>query len=493
MAFLNKDGLKYLLSIIKNALNKKVDKETGKGLSTNDYSTTEKNKVDTAYTHSQSSHAPANAQKNVIETITIGGAKQTVTGTTAALPAYPTTLPASDVSSWTKAASKPSYTTAEVGLGNVENKSGATIRSEMTKAEVVAALGYTPPATDTTYPTGTASTSGVTKLYTNTGTATDGSMTQAAITTALGGKSNTGHTHDDRYFTETEITEKLKGKSDTGHTHDDRYFTETEITEKLKGKSDTGHTHDLSTMINTLSTGTATPTDNDYYISQHVGGGDTTTAYYRKPISTLWNYIKGKLSTVAISGSYNDLSNKPTIGTDTVPGLTKLYTATGTAIDGTMSQAAIKNALDEKSATNHTHNYAGSNSAGGVANSAEKLAIARHVTGGIDIILDFSYDGSANSVATIDYYNCLVKNGNTNNYPYHRFAKIDNVTEDYTDKTMTIFLSQDFREGFFGIARISLRLNNSSTISMAEVKWLVRSGFSADAIQIGLYNVGGKT
>lgn len=48
-------------------------------------------------------------------------------------------------------------TKAQVGLGNVENKTGAAIRSEMTKAEVTNALGYTPPKTDTTY--GAASTS----------------------------------------------------------------------------------------------------------------------------------------------------------------------------------------------------------------------------------------------------------------------------------------------------------------------------------------------
>ena len=46
---------------------------------------------------------------------------------------------------------------ADVGLGNVENKTGSAIRGEMTKAEVTAALGYTPPKTDTTY--GAASTS----------------------------------------------------------------------------------------------------------------------------------------------------------------------------------------------------------------------------------------------------------------------------------------------------------------------------------------------
>lgn len=37
-------------------------------------------------------------------------------------------------------------TKAQVGLGNVENKTGAAIRGEMTKAEVVKALGYTPSA-----------------------------------------------------------------------------------------------------------------------------------------------------------------------------------------------------------------------------------------------------------------------------------------------------------------------------------------------------------
>ena len=42
-------------------------------------------------------------------------------GTTVTLPAYPTSLPASDVAAWAKASTKPSYTKAEVGLGNVDN------------------------------------------------------------------------------------------------------------------------------------------------------------------------------------------------------------------------------------------------------------------------------------------------------------------------------------------------------------------------------------
>ena len=50
-----------------------------------------------------------------------------------------------------------------VGLGNVENKSSATIRGELTKANVVAALGYTPPQqdTNTTYENATSSAAGL--------------------------------------------------------------------------------------------------------------------------------------------------------------------------------------------------------------------------------------------------------------------------------------------------------------------------------------------
>ncbi len=85
------------------------------------------------------------------------------------------------------------------------------------------------------------------------------------------------------------------------------------VNSALAGKSNTSHTHDLSTMINTLSIGSSTPTDDDYFVSQYVGGGTTTTTYHRRPVKALLEYIKGKFAKVATSGSYNDLSNKPTI------------------------------------------------------------------------------------------------------------------------------------------------------------------------------------
>ena len=48
------------------------------------------------------------------------------------------------ISDWALESSKPSYTKSDVGLGNVENKSSATIRSEITSDNVTKALGYTP-------------------------------------------------------------------------------------------------------------------------------------------------------------------------------------------------------------------------------------------------------------------------------------------------------------------------------------------------------------
>lgn len=129
----------------------------------------------------------------------------------------------------------------------------------------------------------------------------------------------------------------------------------------------------------------------------------------------------------------------------------------------------------------------------GAANSAVKLATARTVSNTEDFVMSFSYDGSANSNANLRYYNSCIHIGNTNNYPYHRFAKIDTQTSSYTDKTSTFLITQDYNDGGWGIVRISLRTNNSFSVSTVEAKWLVRCGLNVDCVQIGLYNVFGKT
>ena len=70
-----------------------------------------------------------------------------------------------------------------------------------------------------------------------------------------------------------------------------------------------------STLINSLSSETSTPKDNDYYVSQHEGGGTSNTTYVRRPVSALWNYIKGKISSVLGLTESNYSGKAATAGT----------------------------------------------------------------------------------------------------------------------------------------------------------------------------------
>ena len=65
-------------------------------------------------------------------------------------------------------------------------------------------------------------------------------------------------------------------------------------------------------------------------------------------------------------------------GSTSSSGLTKLYTSTGTNTDGTMTQSAITTALSGKASSSHTHNYAGSSSAGGNATWANGATYANY-------------------------------------------------------------------------------------------------------------------
>lgn len=75
-------------------------------------------------------------------------------------------------------------TAANIGLGNVENKSSATIRGELTSSNVTTALGYTPPTTDTntTYTLSADTTNNKIKLTPSSGSAN--SITVPYATTA---------------------------------------------------------------------------------------------------------------------------------------------------------------------------------------------------------------------------------------------------------------------------------------------------------------------
>lgn len=61
--YLDNEGLLYFWTKLKSYF---VKQESGKGLSTNDLTNTLKSNYDSAYTHSTTTHAPSNAEKNTI-------------------------------------------------------------------------------------------------------------------------------------------------------------------------------------------------------------------------------------------------------------------------------------------------------------------------------------------------------------------------------------------------------------------------------------------
>ena len=376
----------------------------------------------------------------------------------------------------------------KVGDGTHKWSELSYAKAELTKGDVTGALGYTPPSSDTWR--------GIQDNLISSSTTESLSAAQGKILKELvDGKAPSSHTH-----TKSEV-----GLGNVDNTAD--------ATKSVKYATSAGSASSAAAL--TSNAGSSTQ---PVYFS---GGKPVACSYTlgkSVPADALftdhtYGNMKGATSSSAGSAGLVPAPNIgeqlkflradgawviPTnttysVGTSSYLGITKLYTETGSATDGTMTQNAITSALNGKSPTSHTHNYAGSSSSGGAANSANKLATARTVSGGTDISLSFNYDGSGNSSANIGFYSSSASVGDKNNYPFHRFAKLDTIAASYSDKSTTFFISQDYSGGGFGIVRIVLRTNNSSLASTVEVKWLVRCGLSADSVQVGIYNVFGKT
>ena len=169
----------------------------------------------------------------------------------------------------------------------------------------------------------------------------------------LSTKADSGHDHDGRYFTKEQVNSAIAGKADTGHTHDDRYYTESEMDTKLGGKADAEHSH-----------------DDLYYAKSEVD------AKFSDVAAPAWDSISGKPTAFTPTDHTHDdryyteaeidqkLQGLPTAGHKHTKSDITDFPALGTAAEKNVGDFA---------AASHTHNYAGSSSAGGVANSANKL------------------------------------------------------------------------------------------------------------------------
>lgn len=95
------------------------------------------------------------------------------------------------------------------------------------------------------------------------------------VNSALSGKANSSHSHSISNI--TNLQSALDSKSETGHTHDDRYYTETEMNTKLNGKANSSHTHTASQI-------------SDLTVSTHgLANGATLYKYGRIVMCVLFN------------------------------------------------------------------------------------------------------------------------------------------------------------------------------------------------------------
>ena len=376
----------------------------------------------------------------------------------------------------------------KVGDGTHKWSELSYAKAELTKGDVTGALGYTPPSSDTWR--------GIQDNLISSSTTESLSAAQGKILKELvDGKAPSSHTH-----TKSEVglgnvdntadaTKSVKYAISAGSAS-----SATALTSNAGSSTQPVYFSGGKPVACSYTLGKSVPAD--ALFTDHTYGnmkGATSSSAGSAGLVPAPN-IGEQLKFLRADGAWVIPTNTTySVGTSSYLGITKLYTETGSATDGTMTQNAITSALNGKSPTSHTHNYAGSSSSGGAANSANKLATARTVSGGTDITLSFNYDGSGNSSANIGFYSSSASVGDKNNYPFHRFAKLDTIAASYSDKSTTFFISQDYSGGGFGIVRIVLRTNNSSLASTVEVKWLVRCGLSADSVQVGIYNVFGKT
>lgn len=271
----------------------------------------------------------------------------------------------------------------KVGDGTHKWSELSYVKADLTKSDVISALGYTPPSSDTWR--------GIQDNLISSSTTESLSAAQGKILKELvDGKAPSSHTH-----TKSEV-----GLGNVDNTAD--------ATKSVKYATSAGSASSAAAL--TSNAGSSTQ---PVYFS---GGKPVACSYTlgkSVPADALftdhtYGNMKGATSSSAGSAGLVPAPNIgeqlkflradgtwviPTnttysVGTSSYLGITKLYTETGSATDGTMTQNAITSALNGKSPTSHTHNYAGSSSSGGAATSANKLSTPRKIG-------NASFDGTA--------------------------------------------------------------------------------------------------
>ena len=222
-------------------------------------------------------------------------------------------------------------------------------------------------------------------------------------------------------------------------------------------------------LIASISTATANLTDKTEILTSYAsdnGFNDSNAKnrIYRRPASAIWGYINSKtisnadkLDNVHLNGIFTALSN------------------TNNGVSMTIGTVA-------KSLANMQ------------VYSATKLVTARNIALNGDLMGNANFDGSANITINgyMSYCNATVSN--TNTYPWRRIAKVNELTGNYSDGCILLYISEGFNGGYYGIARVYIRTDNLSIGANAScsIQWISRNGYGLDSLKIAMYKTTGK-
>lgn len=184
------------------------------------------------------------------------------------------------------------------------------------------------------------------------------------------------------------LSTEFDKKSNTGHTHDDRYYTESEVDSKLADKADSDHTHTIDSSLSSTSTN---PVQNKVVNSALSGKVPTTRTVNGKALSSNITLSASDVgadsagsasSALASAKTYadsaassaattvkNDLLNGAGAAYDTLKELGDLISANDTAID------ALETVAAGKADKSHTHsNYASTVTTTGSGNAITSIS-----------------------------------------------------------------------------------------------------------------------
>lgn len=374
MSYLDNKGVERLWTHIVAKLGDKVNKEEGKGLSSNDFTAAEKTKLASLTAPSITSTGAGNAVTN----ISVSGSTFTVEKDADFLTEHPYITKYADSSSAASPAAGETFTAVD-----------EITRDENGHVEKINVKTVTLPK------------------YTLAGLM--GSTAKGSATLPV-------------YWTGS------------------AWATITSIDAAHGGTGKTSLLDSANALINALDNDTSTPVDADYFISQYVNGGTTTTTYHRRPMSTLYDYMKGKMDSI-----YQAKGTIP-IASSTALGGIKVGSGLAVATDGTLNHS---NSIVAKTAYGSAATTASAD--GGTITLTDVQYDAQgHITGSTDRTITLSQKATTLEELGIDTFDKLnTKYGLDDKYKVAPdWNENDNTSKNYIDnrpgaftKTETITLT----------------------------------------------------